>query len=285
MRCGRKMVEDRRSKRSLFGAGARRRSQVQLEEAKAAAAQLDLQPEAAPPSPEPAQTGPPPLPSRWSVVRSSVEAQQQEASPERGPPPPIPPRPDSAATSPDVEGELERTQSPPGWPSLHELVPPRENDNFVSPRTDSFQSAWGSPSASITHGGWHLQASPRGGSLVLPNTPAAVTTSAGPRNASSLARSLSGLSTASPAGTPCLDSPHSPQSPKQLAAADAALEAKVAMDRAQATTDTAARTMELARQTARLRRERQIAEDEARRSLDAAGQTLPLPNSEGYLSP
>lgn len=284
------MVEDQRSKRSLFGAGARRRSQVQIEEAEAASAQVDLQPEAAPPSPEPAQTGPPPLPSRWSVVRSSVEAQQHEASPERGPPPPIPSRPELAARSPDDdlenEGELERTQSPPGWPSLHELVPPRENDNFVSPRTESCPSAWGSASVPTAHDGWHLQASPRGGSLVLPNTPAAVTTSAAvPRNASSLARSLSGLSTASPAGTPRVDSPHSPQSPKQLAAAEAASEAKVALDRAQAATETAARTMELARQTARLRRERQIAEDEARRSLDAARQTLPLRYSDGYLPP
>ena len=274
------MVEDRRTKRSLFAAGARRRSQAHLEVAVASASA----------EPEARQAGtPPPLPPRsvahlWAVPGSDADSRGREASPEIGPPPPIPPRSDSAMSSPSGVG-LERTRSPPGWPSLHELAPPVENDTFVSPRTDSFQSARGSPAVPTGHGGWHLQASPRGGSLVLPGTPAAVSASVGPRNASSLARSLSALSAASPAGTPRLDPPHSPQSPKQLAAAAAALEAKLALERAQAATSTAAQTMELARQTARVRHERQLGEGEPRRPVDATRQARPSQLLKDHVPP
>ena len=274
-----RMAEDRRTTRSLFAAGARRRSQAPLE---VAAASASAEPEAK-------EAGPPPLPARsvplWAMARSNAGSQGREASPEIGPPPPIPPRSDSAMSSPSGDG-LERTRSPPGWPSLHELVPPVENDNFVSPRTESFQSARGSPVAVPAGlGGWYLQASPRGGSLVLPGTPAAVSASVGPRNASLLARSLSALSTASPAGTPRLEPPHSPHSPKQLAAAAAALEAKLALERAEAATSTAAHTMELARQTARVRHERQRGEEESRRSLGATSQARPLQLLENFTPP
>jgi hypothetical protein len=280
------MVEStQRRQRSLFGAAARRRSQVQQEEATAAAAAVAAEQEHAAAGADASQlagsssavsgpppgAGPPPLPSpgAGSRLRAGVDElrkREGKGGLEMPPPPPVPPRPDSVAASPEEAG-LDRTASPPGWPSLHELVPPADNDEFVSPRTDSFQSAQSSPAVGAVAGGWQLQASPRGGSLVLPGTPAA---SAGPRVASSLARSLSALSAASPAGTPQFESPQSPYSPKQLAAAKAVADAKAAMDRAHAATSTAAQTMEVARETARLRRERQRAEAEARRSLDAA---------------
>ena len=264
------MENPQRSKRSLFG-GQRRRSQIALEQAAAAAVAAVAAYESGAGDEDGAPNrGPPPVPAA---------ATRRDA---RDAPPPIPERPNSAQSSPEV---LNRTASPPGWPSLHtDLIPPLENDDFVSPQTNSYQSAQSSPVVD-DNGGWQLQASPHGGSLMLPGTPAALAATQQPRGASSLARSLSALSAGpSPAATRSV----SPQSPKQLAAAAAMADARAAVDAAEAVTGNAARTMEIARQTARLRRERQLqseAEDEARRSLDAARRTIPTHSPRGPPQP